>query len=149
MLAISGDLWVKIAVIALGLGGYVVARHIHRHKRPNASPLVCPIGFDCHGVVHSSYSRFLGVPVEIFGMAYYALITLAYVVFAAWPAIMPAKAFDIMLLSPLVAFLFSLYLISVQIFVLRKGCFWCYISSVISMLIFGITIAAYGMPALR
>jgi uncharacterized membrane protein len=34
------------------------------------------------------------------------------------------------------AFLFSLYLIGVQIFILKKGCSWCIVSALISALIF-------------
>ncbi len=55
---------------------------------------------------------------------------------------------SIVVMLSMIAFLFSLYLISIQLFVLKKGCFWCYISSLISILIFVLTLLAYDFPSL-
>ena len=139
---------VKIAVFALAVCGFMVARHIHKHKKPNASPLVCPMNFDCASVVHSDHSKFMGIPVEILGMLNYAIIALFYFSFLFVPSTVSALSVSIVVIISLIAFLFSLYLISIQLFVLKKGCFWCYISSLICILIFVLTLLAYNFPAL-
>ena len=126
------------AIFILAVLGYWVARHIHTHKKPESAPLVCPLKMDCHGVVHSDYSRFMGVNLEIWGMVYYGLISLLYLLSMLVPLSVLVLAFGVGLSA--VAFLFSLYLIGVQIFALKKGCFWCFVSAFISTLIFVLTI---------
>lgn len=146
----SEDILIRIAIFILGLCGFMVAKHIRDHKTKN-TPLVCPIKFDCHTVVHSDYSKFLGVPVEIFGMIYYASVFLTYFLLIFLPFIFPVGLpgnLFLFVLMPLmfvsvgmsfIAFLFSIYLIAVQIFILKKGCSWCIVSAFISVLIFVLT----------
>ncbi|HWA32089.1 MAG TPA: vitamin K epoxide reductase family protein [Candidatus Paceibacterota bacterium] len=143
------DALTRIALAGLGLAGFVVARHIHVHKKAGRTPLVCPVNFNCHAVVHSSYSKFLGVPVEIFGMVYYAFVFLAYTILFFMPYAVPPSASVALILLALAAFIFSLYLVIVQIFAIKEGCFWCYISSLIVALIFIITLLAYVTGALH
>lgn len=142
------DVLIRIAIFVLGVCGFLVAKHIRNHKIKN-TPLICPVKFDCHAVVHSDYSKFLGLPVETLGMIYYACIAVSYFLFAFIPYKIPAGMWIFGIPLPvgiflqglsLVAFLFSLYLISVQVFVLKKGCSWCIISALISFLIFILTI---------
>ena len=137
----SNEILVQIAIFVLGVCGFWVAKHIRDHKTKN-TPLVCMVGFDCHTVVHSDYSRFFGMPVEIFGMIYYALISLSYLLFILVPNIPNNMQIDlggILALISLTSFLFSVYLILVQIFILKKGCSWCIVSALISALIFVLT----------
>ena len=125
-----------MVIVALGVAGFWVARHIYKHKSNAEQPLVCPINFDCHAVVHSDYSKFFGIPVEMLGMAYYAIISLSYLAYVFMGSIMPEYFLSFLAAMSLLAFVFSLYLISIQIFVLKKGCSWCIVSSAISALIF-------------
>src|SRR3989344_5524521 len=111
------DILIRIIIFVLGLCGFWVARRIHKHKKANKI-LVCPVGFDCHAVIHSNYSEFMHVPLEIFGMIYYAFLSIFLV------------------LITFGAFLFSIYLLGVQIFILKKGCSWCIVSAVICLCIF-------------
>lgn len=134
-----------MVLLVLGLLGFAVSKHIFNHKKVNATPLVCPMKFDCHAVVHSDYSTFFGVHLEVLGMIYYAFISFSYFLLISIPKFLPAFSEGILLIASLVAFLFSIYLICVQIFVLKKGCFWCFISAFISILIFTISIYAYGV----
>jgi uncharacterized membrane protein len=132
------EILIKIAIVVLGVCGFLVAKHIRSHKTQN-TPLVCMVGFDCHTVVHSDYAKFLGVPVEIFGMLYYAFIALTYLVSIFLPSIMPNMLVGFMIVISKLAFIFSLYLIGVQIFILKKGCSWCIVSAVICLCIFVLT----------
>jgi uncharacterized membrane protein len=140
----SEDILLRVAVFVLGVCGFLIARHIREHKK-TAAPLVCPVGFDCHAVVHSDYSRFMGVPVELLGMIYYGVVSVAYFVFIFWNETMPWGVSEFLIGISLAAFLFSIYLIAVQIFILKKGCSWCIVSAFVSALIFILTIFAYDL----
>ncbi|OGJ08494.1 hypothetical protein A3I95_01540 [Candidatus Nomurabacteria bacterium RIFCSPLOWO2_02_FULL_44_12] len=132
---LPNDVVMHLAIVILGVCGFFVAKHIYNHKKAGLV-LVCPIRFDCNTVVNSDYSRFFGIPVEILGMFYYSLITLLHAVLL-FPQI---SSLDFLINSSLIlsvmAFLFSLYLIGVQIFALKKGCSWCFVSAAVSTFIF-------------
>lgn len=134
--------WVVVGLSAFGLW---VANHIRSHKQKK-TPLVCMVGFDCHSVVHSDYSKFFGIRVEMLGMLYYAIVAALYLLMFALPKAgwYSMSLIGLTAIISLVAFLFSFYLICVQIFILRKGCSWCIVSAIISALIFFINIEVYG-----
>lgn len=140
----SEDVLIRIAIFVLAFCGFMVAKHIYKQKRSNKK-LVCPIRFDCHTVVHSGYSKLVGIPVEIFGMIYYGLITISYLFLVFMPGAMPVILVNFLIAMSCVAFLFSVYLIGIQIFVLKKGCSWCIVSAIISMTIFVLTIMHYHL----
>ena len=142
-----GDTLIYAVIAILGVCGFFTARHIYKHKKM-AKPLVCPMKFSCHEVVHSNYSKLFGIPLEVWGMTYYAIVVLGYAILLILPPFFPeGLPYPVFLaLLPLIflasaifsflAFIFSLYLLGVQMFVLRKGCSWCILSALISVLIF-------------
>lgn len=132
------DIFIRITILVLGLCGFWVAKHIRKHKK-TGNPLVCPIRFDCNTVVNSDYSKFFGIPVEVLGMAYYGFIFLSYFFFIFLPSMLPGFFTGLIVALSTLAFLFSVYLIYIQIFILRKGCSWCIVSALISTLIFILT----------
>jgi uncharacterized membrane protein len=134
----SSHIFVDGAIFVLGVCGLLIARHIRNHKTNNA-PLVCMVGFDCHAVVHSDYSKFLGLPVELLGMTYYALVSVFYLLVLVKPDFVSLGVVGIATIASCVAFIFSIYLIVIQIFVLKKGCSWCIVSSLVSASIFVLT----------
>lgn len=138
----SQEIFIRTVIFALALAGFFVAKHIRNHKTKD-TPLVCMVGFDCHAVVHSDYSKFLGIPVEILGMFYYGIVAVVSFLFIFMGSFMPDQIAAFLSLASFIAFLFSLYLIGVQIFVLKKGCSWCFVSAFISILIFIIVIFNY------
>ncbi len=137
----------KIGIAVLGLAGFFVARHIYKEKRADR-PLICPIKFDCESVVHSDYSKFLGVSVEVFGMIYYALIFILYGILTFLNLDLPEMIVLGLALFSLLAFLFSVYLILVQVFILKKFCSWCIVSALICSFIFLLTIYNYDFSVL-
>lgn len=77
----------------------------------------------CYKVQHSKYSKTLGIPNSYAGFGMYVLILILLYLFVAgsiplWP------------LQAIVAFgfLFSLYFLYIQAFVLRAFCTWCVLS---------------------
>lgn len=139
----SEDVFTRIAIFILGVSGFWVAWYIAKHKKPNESPLVCPLRLDCKTVVHSDYSKFFGIHVEILGMIYYASLASSYLVLIFMKHSLPALVVGFLSILSFVAFLFSMYLIGVQIFILKKGCFWCFVSAFICLFIFILTVSAY------
>jgi len=130
---------IQIIIAILGLCGFWVARHIYKHKEKNV-PLVCMVGFDCHTVVHSDYSRFFGIRVEILGMFYYFVVFLFNTILVFDRGFLSQIYSHLFSILSVIGFLFSVYLIAVQIFILKKGCSWCIVSAIISALIFFLTV---------
>ncbi|MBI2097416.1 MAG: vitamin K epoxide reductase family protein [Candidatus Vogelbacteria bacterium] len=136
------DNLLRLLIVVVALAGFAVAFYIWRQKR-RAEGLVCPLHSNCAAVIHSQYSTFLGLPLELWGMGYYALVALTYLSFILAPA---ARALNLMhLISWLsvLAFLFSLYLTYIQAVKLREWCTWCLISALFCSIIFLTSLAIY------
>lgn len=125
---------IQVILVALGTIGFFLARFI-KNKKKEKKRLVCPLRSDCTTVIHSSYSRFAGLPVERIGMWYYSIVVLFYltIIFNLPGA---ELAYDIAIWISSIAFAFSIYLVLVQIFKLKQFCFWCLCSAVICLVIF-------------
>jgi uncharacterized membrane protein len=91
----------------------------------------------CDEVTRSRYSRFFGVPVELLGVLYYGGVSAFYIFYKLvfGVAIHPTTLFITSAVTCF-AFIFSLYLVFIQSFVLRKWCTWCLFSAGFSTLIF-------------
>ncbi|MDO8620335.1 MAG: vitamin K epoxide reductase family protein, partial [bacterium] len=122
------------------LGGFSLALYIH-FKKKQPAPLVCPIGHSCDPVVHSDYSRFMNIPVEILGVLYYLVVLVCYSLLFMYPW-WKTGWMEVGLLSLSgVAFLFSVYLTAVQAFILKEWCSWCLFSAMLCAIIFFTTFA--------
>ena len=118
----------------LGLTGFLLSRHIYLKKK-SKKKLICPMRSNCDTVIHSDYSKILGIPVEILGMIYYLIIAFSYsLVFVLNLWSMPVAMVLVGLSA--CALLFSIYLVSLQAFVVKHWCFWCLSSGIISLVIF-------------
>ncbi|HCB35168.1 MAG: hypothetical protein A2W52_04035 [Candidatus Taylorbacteria bacterium RIFCSPHIGHO2_02_49_25] len=137
-----------IFLTAAAFGGLLLAAFIHFKKRLHTT-LVCPIGHSCDPVVHSDYSRFMDIPVEILGIIYYTIIVVAYSTLLAMPTLHETALLAPTLLGlSAVAFLFSLYLTAVQAFILKEWCTWCLISAALCAIIFfaGLRLSSVDWP---
>ena len=133
-----------IIIIVIGIIGFVLSKHIRNKKKKSADqPFVCPLNFDCHTVVTSKYSKFLGVPLDIWGMLYYGFIVASYVSFFIKPELRADMFIYFVMAISLVAFIISLYLTFVQAFRLKEWCSWCLFSASLCTLIF--VIASLGV----
>ncbi len=125
-----------LLIAALAAAGFTLAFNIY-HKKITKKPLVCPLRGHCEAVIHSDYSKFLGIPLELIGMLYYLLIFVSYLSFVIFPDIQIPHLFVMgVTFSTGIAFIFSLYLTSIQAFVLKQWCTWCLLSASICTLIF-------------
>lgn len=135
--------------ILFGLAGFIVASYVS-HKKKTAQPMVCPLNGDCETVTSSAYSKFFGLPVERIGVFYYALIVLVYGVHALIPWLLSDTIMFFVMGLSIGAFVFSLYLIFIQAFVLKKWCTWCLFSAAFSTFIFITSVfgSSIDLPAL-
>lgn len=122
------------------INGFGVAFYIYSIKKQHKE-LVCPIGSDCNVVINSKYSKFLGISLEYFGMFYYALIFSSYIILIFAPNFLSELFLYVLIMFTIGAFLFSLYLLFVQAFILQQWCIWCLLSATLSIVIFIISIA--------
>ncbi|GIW66610.1 MAG: hypothetical protein KatS3mg095_0508 [Candidatus Parcubacteria bacterium] len=113
--------------------GLLISYHIYKHKYKK-KPLVCPLKAKCDPVIHSEYSKFLGIENTILGFIYYGFILIFYVLFLIFNFSNYFLEFFVFNLS-LFAVLFSIYLTFIQLFKLRKFCSWCLLSALFCFLI--------------
>jgi uncharacterized membrane protein len=134
-------------IIFLSFVGFIITFHIY-HKQRTGEKLVCFVGRDCDAVIKSEYASFLGVANTIWGMIYFSFTGLAYLAHIVYPQI----GTPIFILSAIMitsaAFLFSIYLIFIQMFALRQWCEWCLLAGAISALIFFLAISEYNFNLL-
>jgi len=134
-----------IPIIFLAFIGFLISFYIFLKKR-GKEHLSCPLEAECDKVIHSKFSYFWSIRVEILGMIYYALVSLGYGLESYYPLIFQGWPTVILLSLTIGAFLFSLYLTFIQIFTLKKYCSWCLVSAFICTLI-ALTASAGGIEA--
>jgi len=123
-------------LIILSLIGFAVSAYIFYSKKYD-KPLFCPIGKNCDEVVRSKYGKTFGIENTIPGMGFYILIFVyAIGLISNRNLFKEAIVYYSLVGISFVSVLFSLYLVYIQKFVLRKWCYYCIISSIASMLIF-------------
>lgn len=135
------SIWLTISLAILGFIGFWIADHVLRMKR-GVAPATCPFGQDCGGVIHGRYSSFLGVPVAQMGRAYYLAVS-AFFLLSSIVALPRIYLFIAMIVTG-VGLLFSLYLVSIQLFVLKKWCTWCLFSALTTILIFIVSFIGFS-----
>lgn len=133
-------LYLHISIIICGICGFILANYIH-NKKKSKKPLICPLRFKCTKVIESNYSRIFNIPIEIFGMVYYFLITVGYVFLIF--NLLNTVLYGLLFVMSTGALLFSLYLIMVQWLLIREWCTWCLSSALISTLIFLLSYLSY------
>ena len=125
----------EIFLIALSLIGFAASFYIYYTKKYNKK-MYCVIGENCDEVVNSRYGKTLGVENTVPGMLYYTIIFVYGILLFSNGNIFKGSIIYYLVVSASIAsVLFSIYLTSVQAFVLKKWCEYCIVSSVSSLLI--------------
>jgi uncharacterized membrane protein len=113
----------KNLLVLLCVAGIAVSLYL-TYTKLTASPILCKFG-DCEKVQNSEYSSIFGVPVALFGVAFYfALFTTLYKELKKPAALLTLGGFG-----------FSTYLTYLELYVIHAICMWCVISYVIIILI--------------
>jgi len=92
----------------------------------------CFITQGCDVVTTSVYSKILGIPVSLLGSLYYLfmLVLMLYYIDKE-----DARAFKVMALMSVIGFLFSLWFVYVQVFIINSLCSYCLVSAFTSTLL--------------
>ena len=132
----------EIILIILSIIGFAVSFYIFYSKKYD-KPMYCIIGKDCDAVVRSEYGKTFGIENTVPGMLYYLMILLYAIILLInrnlfkWTII-----YYFVVSSSIASVLFSLYLVYIQKFVLKKWCIYCIVSTIASIFILGVLL--YG-----
>ncbi len=135
-------------LLPLSIFGFVLAAYI-LYKKRHAERLVCVIGTDCNKVINSKYGNIFGVDNTAVGIAYYGsifLFEIAQLILLKVGWLSAEWLFPLYLLKMAVsgiAAIFSLYLIFVQLAIIKEWCEYCLVSSLISLTIFLVVLFSF------
>jgi uncharacterized membrane protein len=128
--------WLKLisivlCLIEIGIAGYLTYADVLN------APVACVQGgaWDCGGVQTSVYSRILGVPVAVLGLAGATAILLVLLLESSVP-LFAARGKLLVFAMALFGIVMSGYLTAVEAFVLHKWCIWCVGSAIVMVLLF-------------
>lgn len=117
--------------IIIALCGLFLTLYIFTKKK-SKQILVCPLNSNCDAVVNSKYSKFLGVSLEVLGMGYFTFLFLFFLSVFFVPGLINYGYF--VFIIPMVAFsafLFSIYLVLIQLLLIKQWCVWCLVSAIL------------------
>lgn len=126
--------WLIITVLILSFVGFIDATYLSiEHFLGQVPP--CNISvFNCASVTQSQYSLIFGIPVALFGSVYY-LVMLIVSIFTLSGGISKYLKLFLVFLTP-VGFIFSLYFLSIQAFIIKAWCVYCVFSALVSIALF-------------
>ncbi len=128
--------WCIICLSAIGLGisTYLTIGHL------NDTAPACGSSGGCEAVTTSDYAVFLGVPVAMIGVFGYSLLLLGNLASVGLRESSETLAKGLVLVAVL-GELFSIYLISAQVFLIGGFCFYCIGSATSMTLILALSIS--------
>jgi uncharacterized membrane protein len=130
----------RMIIAFLALVGAFVALYLTLYKVGAIGNLSCSLG-SCETVNLSEWSRFLGLPVALWGLVAYVLI-LALAVAGMQERLEASRAISWVLVGLSGwSMLFSAWLTYVEVAVIKAVCVWCVTSAVIVTLIFAASLA--------
>ncbi|WP_433264263.1 vitamin K epoxide reductase family protein [Actinosynnema sp. CS-041913] len=131
--------WVAPVSLVLSLAGLAVSAYL-TVTHFSAGALLCAEGevIDCGTVTTSEQSEFLGIPVAILGLAFFAFLTLLCLP-VAWR---DERLHWLRLGSVGVGVLFVVYLVAAEFVLIGKFCLWCTAVHVITLALAGVLVAA-------
>jgi uncharacterized membrane protein len=129
-------------VATLSLAGIFVALYLLLYKLGIIGELSCSVG-SCETVNSSKWAKFLGLPVAAWGVAWYVVMFAVSIASTSERYASSDGMSKLLLFLAVSGFLFTVYLTSLELFVIHAICQWCVISAIIVTVIFGIVIADY------
>lgn len=124
--------WLSASIFIVGLIGFIDATYLATNFFLKITPPCFATG-GCDVVTTSQYATILGVPIALLGALYYLFVL------ALWLFYVDKKQKRVLTALPWITssgFIFSLWLLGLQIFVLEALCSYCIISALTSTLLF-------------
>jgi uncharacterized membrane protein len=130
-------LW-HISLVLVGLG-IIVSGYLSYVKLTEV-PMACAANsiFNCDVVQNSAYSRMFGIPIAWLGLATYLVVG---GLLLAQHRVALLRDYGMLLIFGIVLFgwVYSMYLVYLQFFVLRALCMWCLMHEAIFTVLFIVT----------
>lgn len=123
---------VLVGFLIFGLIGFLDSVYL-TFQHYNRGILPCFIFEGCEKVVSSSYATVAGIPISIFGAVYYLVLLAVLILFFDTGN---KKALFMLTNLPIAGFVASLYLLFLQLFIIKAICFYCIVSLVSSTALF-------------
>ena len=129
--------WFIVVGIILAIFGFADASYLS-YEHLTQGEVSCPIdGTGCDKVLTSEYSEMFGIPTALYGSVYYLAV---FVLFVLLKFKKQGKYLVFLAKVTGVGFLFSLYMVYLQLFVLHAICPYCMGSAVTSTLLFLVSV---------
>lgn len=135
--------WFLIAIVVVSFIGFLDATYL-TIQHYNEGILPCVVFEGCEQVTTSKFSTVAGVPISLFGVAFYLTILISTIIF--WDPIKSLRDHgastkkDKALLAlgylPIAGFAISMLLLYLQLFVIKAICAYCVVSIISSTLLF-------------
>ena len=131
--------WATLGTVATALAGLGVSAYLTVAHYTATLTLACPqtATVNCEKVTTSAQSIFVGIPVAVLGLAYFAAMAVLCAP-PAWRATSPLPS-RIRLLASLAGVGFVAYLVYAELFVINAICLWCTSVHVLTVLLFALT----------
>jgi uncharacterized membrane protein len=129
----------RMLTTLVALVGFFVALYLALYKTGYIGTIACGAG-GCETVQTSRWADFLGLPVALWGVAFYALVfALAFLgTVDRWAD--SQRLATIMLVLTGWGVVFSGWLTYLELFVIHAICRWCVVSAVIAVVLFGLVL---------
>lgn len=125
----------QLFLLLLSLIGFLTSLFIF-FKRKYKEKLVCVIGKDCDKVLFSRFSQQFGISNEVVGLFYYTAVFIGTLILIAVPTLVSIPLLWTQAIVIGAAALFSLYLIFLQLCIIKELCEYCLIVNVMNILLF-------------
>ena len=137
--------WVLIAFMAISFIGFLDAAYL-TIQHYNEGILPCVVFEGCEEVTTSKFSTVAGIPISLFGAGYYLTILISAITF--WDS-KNRKAFLVIAYLPMAGFAISIFLLYLQLFVIKAICAYCVVSIISSALLFILGLLALKLIKVR
>jgi uncharacterized membrane protein len=135
------DRTLRLMIGSLAVAGAAVAGYL-TYARYSGTPITCTSG-GCETVQSSEYATVAGIPVALLGLLAYAVLFATALAAADTTRTLGAAV-------ALTAFVFSSYLLFVQVAIIGAVCDWCVVSDAITTVLVPFTgLRLRPQPALR
>lgn len=118
--------------VIFALVGFIDASYL-TIKHYTGGPIPCSILNGCETVISSIYAKILGIPVSLFGAAYYLTLLVLLLLYLDIRKFLLVRVFGYLTLGGL---LFSIWLVSAQVFLIKSLCLYCLVSAATSTVLF-------------
>jgi uncharacterized membrane protein len=134
------------AILALSFCGLADSAYLAQNELAG-TPLLCNVtGLSgCNIVAESAYSHLFGVPIAVYGLAFYALLFVLAALEAAFPSHALRKSIQLLALFGVLVSLASLF---VQLFLIGALCMYCAFSWLLTLVagLFSLALSGFFRP---